>query len=320
MHTLDFTEFVPEEPPVLYHYTSMSNLLKILESEQLWATSSLYLNDVSETRYFWELLKIEAEDYVASNPKHEGALLVAVCTQRSTDFLEYPFTVSFSADDDSLPQWRSYCAQGNGVSIGFRTNALKNAKVPGSRTIEEWERFTRAKLGAVQYVDRRYKEKIFSLVQEAVNRLERDRDELDFQNPAVASSFNDVDALAGHLEDIAVLTKHPGFSGEKEYRLYISSAWIFEPLIKHRPTRTTLVPYLPLSIDMRSIDQHRKAINEELNPIYDTVKLNRHPSIDHIRIGPTPNPELTQASLRQMFTGKGWDVEIKTSEVPYRDL
>jgi hypothetical protein len=39
---------VPIEPAVVYHYTSLSAMMNILKTQQIWATDIGYLNDVSE--------------------------------------------------------------------------------------------------------------------------------------------------------------------------------------------------------------------------------------------------------------------------------
>jgi hypothetical protein len=37
-----------KEPEVVYHYTTMETMKKIVDSESIWATSLNYLNDASE--------------------------------------------------------------------------------------------------------------------------------------------------------------------------------------------------------------------------------------------------------------------------------
>jgi hypothetical protein len=39
------------EPEVVYHYTSMDTMIKIVESATIWATSISYLNDDSEREH-----------------------------------------------------------------------------------------------------------------------------------------------------------------------------------------------------------------------------------------------------------------------------
>ena len=41
-----------ELPEVVYHYTSVETLMKIVESSSIWATSTRYLNDISEVVHY----------------------------------------------------------------------------------------------------------------------------------------------------------------------------------------------------------------------------------------------------------------------------
>ena len=42
---------VLSDPDVVYHYTSAATLLKIVESESIWATNLQYLNDITESTH-----------------------------------------------------------------------------------------------------------------------------------------------------------------------------------------------------------------------------------------------------------------------------
>ena len=107
-------------PDVVYHYTSMEVLLSIVEHKQLWATSIRYLNDVRERDLYLEAVRQRLPNFL---PDSESVL---TDLDESSSFAELPFIVSFSTEKDSLPQWRSYCPNGNGVAIGFRPEVLKN--------------------------------------------------------------------------------------------------------------------------------------------------------------------------------------------------
>jgi hypothetical protein len=41
--------------------------------------------------------------------------------------------------------------------------------------------------------------------------------------------------------------------------------------------------------------------------------------IDSATIGPTPCPELTKQALQSLFWGRGYDVKIDDSKIPFRD-
>jgi hypothetical protein len=63
---------------------------------------------------------------------------------------------SFSQDLDSLPQWRSYCPNGNGVAVGFRVDCLKRAFVDskGDPNVSKLPAITaKVTFRAIDYVD-----------------------------------------------------------------------------------------------------------------------------------------------------------------------
>jgi hypothetical protein len=119
------------DPEVVYHYTSVDTLLKIVDSRQIRATSVGFLNDTKERDLFLEAVDKHLPKFLQAHPEIDPTFFDSFmefrATQEPTSFL--PFTASFCREEDSLPQWRAYCAGGNGVSIGFRVACLKTAVV-----------------------------------------------------------------------------------------------------------------------------------------------------------------------------------------------
>ena len=108
----------PEDKPkeLIYHYTSMNALSEILGSKYFWMTDYKYLNDPSEFRYSSAIIN-------ACLDKHMTEPAIANIRQKLQFFLEYdmgPCIVAFSADPDSLYQWRAYGDDGNGICIGIK--------------------------------------------------------------------------------------------------------------------------------------------------------------------------------------------------------
>jgi hypothetical protein len=51
-------EFLLQRPlGILYHYTNAGGLLGILEQKEIWASSALHLNDATEIRFAFDLLR-----------------------------------------------------------------------------------------------------------------------------------------------------------------------------------------------------------------------------------------------------------------------
>jgi hypothetical protein len=123
------TSFQVADPEIVYHYTSADTLLKIVDKREIWATNIFYLNDVSESRHSLELFTKRLPVFLERNKSEHGEALRNVFAQGISIDWDPPFVASFSSHDDSLPQWRSYCSNGNGVSIGFRVSALRQSSM-----------------------------------------------------------------------------------------------------------------------------------------------------------------------------------------------
>jgi Protein of unknown function (DUF2971) len=112
---------VPDRPNLLYHYTTQEGFLGIIKSKSLWASSIRHLNDASEFNYPLDIAgKIAADEKKNGKDTEEfertlrmmrGLLNVHVC--------------SFSTEKDQLSQWRAYCRDSSGFSIGFDAERLR---------------------------------------------------------------------------------------------------------------------------------------------------------------------------------------------------
>jgi hypothetical protein len=118
------------QPDVVYHYTSMDTLLKIVGTSSVWATNIRYLNDVSEREHFLSLIRKRIRSILPHSPL-DASLFDRVLDEdeENTPFHDLPSVASFSRERGSLPQWRSYSPQGNGVCIGFATESLCKAYI-----------------------------------------------------------------------------------------------------------------------------------------------------------------------------------------------
>lgn len=118
-------------PQTLYHYTTTEGLLGILESEELWATNILFLNDTSELVDAIKLFTAELENNPLKLDKETGWLHTLILPNLEAAPVDH-FAVSFCEDGDLLSQWRAYSAQGSGYSLGFKPTALTTHPLFGS--------------------------------------------------------------------------------------------------------------------------------------------------------------------------------------------
>lgn len=118
---------------LLYHYTSISTLLKILDISAtaklicFWATHAKYFNDPYEYNLAISLLKRSMYRYEVEN---------SIQDKKSKDFNKkavsgfgylagYPFILSFSENKDDLIMWRTYGSDGKGIAIGLDKKILQ---------------------------------------------------------------------------------------------------------------------------------------------------------------------------------------------------
>jgi hypothetical protein len=110
---------------ILYHYTDANGLLGIVKSRELWATHILHLNDSSEYSHAVQVAAKQTKKGLLSAELTEALkMLVPASTVNPEEVNEtapcLPFVVSLSQNGDQLSQWRAYCPDGNGFSIGFK--------------------------------------------------------------------------------------------------------------------------------------------------------------------------------------------------------
>ena len=110
----------------LYHYTSISGFISIMQKQELWASHVAFMNDKSEFIHGKELFMQEIQRRICNVPEEEAKLLTDLCQileQDSSDGIfakssKDVYSLSFSYNDDSLEMWRGY-AQSGGIAIGF---------------------------------------------------------------------------------------------------------------------------------------------------------------------------------------------------------
>ncbi|EKO3854998.1 DUF2971 domain-containing protein [Vibrio harveyi] len=125
---------------MIYHYSDANALRSIIENKELWLTGHEYMNDVQEFDDGFNLLKDKIRDYFVSAGIDSSAQAVIehiISRLEST----LAFSCSFSNEADLLSQWRSYCPEDGGFSIGFDQDVLRASVVnPGApKNIRKFE-------------------------------------------------------------------------------------------------------------------------------------------------------------------------------------
>jgi Protein of unknown function (DUF2971) len=229
-------------PDILYHYTSQSGLIGMLNTKKIWASSIHYLNDSKE---FALALKL-ARDELTIRARNATSKLYSNRFELLHDSIYsieqvHTCVCCFSASGDSLSQWRGYGGGKAGFSVGFsREWFAEVTKTPGLT------------LSPCIYEPAEQQ----TLIQETLDDFLADNAKAKPDFWDANRSFNNPDKP----RTITVL-KHAGdyFADEEEWRLVARNVSVFD--LKHRPGESMRIPYYSISIgDESKFDSISKII------------------------------------------------------------
>lgn len=118
---------------MLYHYTTAAGLVGIATERCIWATHIRHLNDASEYKHAITLIREALEARRGVSGEHEQSLWWA---DTAVEMMENAniYVASFSERGNMLSQWRGYCPNGTGYSIGLSPDQLRQI-YGGDRTM-----------------------------------------------------------------------------------------------------------------------------------------------------------------------------------------
>ena len=277
---------IPAE--AVYHYTTFSGLMGIVESGSLWASDIRYMNDSAELNHMVTLTRAEVEERIAlghPNPRLLNQFLDWI-TRRVTNG-HMLFSGSFRANGNLLSQWRGYSDLGKGVSIGFDPNHLL--------TCARKQGFM---VGRCVYDPKRQRQLIHQIVDHVEDLAASACGVHGCQTDEI---FADVfERVESDLLRIAAILKHPSFQEEAEWRIVSPIVTDFKDSSVHfREGTHMLVPYFKFSL---------------------VAPQQEKPKILHIFLGPTPNlsPSMTSLSMYLAKNGVSPIRGITYCQIPYR--
>lgn len=266
---------------LLYHYTGQNGFLGIIGNKNIWASNIHYLNDskefihaIDETKtMIWHRKKDQGNEHLVELYKKIESRLGGI--QKI-----HIFIVSLTEEGDLLSQWRGYCSNGPGYSIGFSKLEISNlSKQQGfafNPCIYDWQQQR-------QVIDaplKRAEELVLSAVSNAPNIID-----------------NAVNRFIYEFVHIAPLLKHRAFSEEKEWRIVSGPVPCTDSRWKTRAGHSTIIPYIEFNL----------VTNDGSTPIRNVV------------VGPGLDKELASDAISSFLTQNGikkWSVTF--SQVPYR--
>tara|TARA_R110000850_G_scaffold3067_2_gene14422 strand:- start:1887 stop:2999 length:1113 start_codon:yes stop_codon:yes gene_type:complete len=271
-------------PSTVYHYTSLEGFMGIVSSRSVWMTEFAYLNDRREIRYGLDLLSNEIGAMLDGEITEQVRDLLLAWKEKLSTSTNRVWVTSFSADDDSLSQWRAY----GPIAIGFPVQSLQLHVADGRFQNTEYDQGLQSKLARV------YLHHLVSSFEADFNEGKLDR---------VSDLYHNSDRLL----ELAVFFKHPAFISEHEYRLaYIDLPEVMERLGLESPSRLfraakgRLIPYVTST---QVLNSYRKP-----SPL----------EISEVVLGPESD-ELLDQGIREFLNEYGLeDVIVRRSTVPLR--
>ena len=289
----DITENLYSDIPkeTLYHYTTFTGLVGIINSQVLWASDIRYMNDSAELKHSADLIRMEITHRIAAGHAKPNLLnqFLEWVTHRITNG-HMLFATSFRSNGNLLSQWRGYSKMGKGVSLGFNPNYILGCAREQSFQI-----------GKCIY-DLSDQRRLIKQVVDAVEYLAQEHcKNSDTTEKHSSQTYYDVfEKIESDLLRIAAILKHPSFQEEEEWRI-VSPAltdYVTSPVLFREGT-SMLVPYVEF-----------KLLQEKNKPI----------ALEHIFLGPTPNINISMNSLIMFLAKNGVNPEkgISYCEIPYR--
>lgn len=273
----------------LYHYTTFSGLLGIVQSRALWASDVRYMNDSAELRHTSDLIKFEVSERIDSGPANSTLLSLFA------DWVAYRITnghmlfgASFRSHGNLLSQWRGYSSPGKGVSLGFCPDYILQCA--------QRQQFM---IGKCIYEPHRQR----ALIKEVVDAVERLAEEhASGEHTASERTGLYREAFAAveiDLLRIAAVLKHPSFREEKEWRIVspVIANTAGAPIL-FREGHAMLVPYIEFDLGLDK----------------------KPPVLDHLYLGPTANVNISMNSLKMFLEQHGIVPKrgIDYCQIPFR--
>lgn len=298
---------IPVPPTVseglVWHYTDAKGLVGILQSHEIWASSAGALNDTSELKYGYELLKSvwnRRDSFEPPLPVPCAQFVDAVLSSDlSTGMDNTTFIVSASMDGDLLNQWQHYGRGGFALGLDPQQSLAPTVIRDGPLSVNDpaflpgWKE--------VIYAPDQQEEWAWDMLTFTASCTPGSsadwRDHLPEWPRRISSCFLSLRSLICQF-------KNPNFAAEREARFVAGSAAI-GPIEQFREVAGRVLPYVALS---RTTSYGAYAFGQS----------ERLP-IRAVRCGPSSDKNVL-VTVSNVLVANGYDdVEVTLSGVPYRD-
>lgn len=273
-----------------FHYTSPTGLLGILSNKSVWFSDCDYLNDASESNYFFNLYSETTKAVAPSRIVKNFSFLSYIMAMFHSNGMgsgrislsresEKRYVFSLSTNDDTLPLWSNYTKtiDSAGYNIGFGIEKLtKSIPLTDNQTILK---------GRVIYT-REYQEQLLKELYEDYLTLYK-KYKYSYQRKYLYKAIED------NILVYSVFMKDTAFKCEDEFRIAIFEKGDVSPELTFREKNGAFMPYISKSINPNSITS--------------------------IMISPTTRADFVKRSVKSMSKHFGIEsLEIKNSIIPLR--
>jgi len=302
----------------VYHYTTHSGLLGILDSRELWATHYKFLNDASEISYFQGeviniILPVVHQRIADSGMAPKGGLeafaekQARIIVQNALQAMEEEiYITSFYGEHGEedvnrnglLSLWRGYGGDG-GYALVFRAEGLE------ALMKEEMDRH-----GGYYHLTELIYGNDTQKVEQEISPLLRG-DFADYARLMIdvalgkADSRLPLDSARAYNAFLQAITrcKHPSFREEREVRLVVCPTY--------SPNRAVTVP---LADKARHFRPNKQGQGDAV-PYLKLFENCRSLPIERIIVGPHKDKALRAAALKVRL--RNTDVKVSVSDIPY---
>ena len=322
------------EPPAIdpgttvYHYTSPSGLVGILENRELWASESSTLNDLSEVTAGRRRIRRRIKAELRATPGDEVLRDIRDALRGSGQWERIDvrtFVLCASLERDDAAQWRLYCGKRGGFAVHLDTSkplqviAPPGREVPKSRfgipfgfsaEVNKWYR--------VAYTKRQKRELVDHLIDWARQRRQRLEQELAGTGNGDRAADLVIDyraEFAGAIDLASALMKPRGFRAEREVRS-VAYAPLPGSLESFRDNEEMPVPYLRLA---ESENGARRDLAMTDRRSEETGAPDRTLPVVGVTVGPTSQFKDVRRTVGVMLSRAGLSkVKVRKSKVPLR--
>ena len=326
--------------PELFHYTSITALRGILETNTLWATAATHLNDLSEIQLIWGHITKHCIEYVdgairnyigelldktertrllqdaSSLATSDGTMIVDVMRRRllgddSNPGMGIPYITSFARHTDAftrengmLSQWRGYGGD-ECIAIVFPTKELERLL---TSEYAQFEYFSCALADAV------YLDEGFSLKDRFPDLLDALRifasHVIQQRNISDIEVQNNTNLLSTRLLPAVGRVKHFAFREENECRIIVGL-----------PDESLREEYNRLGEQTKPFKDihHRTGSATSIPYIRLFETLNEKIPLHRILVGPSRNQRATLETVSDIVcsSGRRGEISIAASAIPY---